>query len=57
MTWTAAITPDDALPPDSLVRRIIKPTSNSDQIRSSEPAPPATVEPLPLWRVMMRNQQ
>jgi hypothetical protein len=57
MTWTAALLPDDALEPDSLVGRMldVKPTSNSDQIRSSEPPPPATVEPMPLWRVMAKS--
>lgn len=51
MTWTASLLPDDALPDDSLVRQIIKPTSNSDQIRNSDP-PTATVEPSPLWRMI-----
>jgi hypothetical protein len=48
--WTAAVWPEDVLPEDSLVGRMleVKPTSNSDQIRSSEPPPPATVRP---WRV------
>jgi hypothetical protein len=36
--WTAAIMPDDALPDDSLLRQILKPTSNQSQIRSSEQA-------------------
>ena len=41
MTWTAAIMPDDALDPDSLVGRMLRPT-----IKES-----LTVEkPLPLWR-------
>lgn len=47
--WTADIMPLDATDPDSLVGQLlgvtVKPTSNPDQIRSSE-------EELPLWRVM-----
>ena len=52
MTWTAAIMPDDALPPDSLVGRMLNPltdeTGSGDVILDAQP------EPLPLWRVMDR---
>lgn len=41
MTWTAAIMPDDALPDDSLVGRMLKP--------AAPPPATATPEPMPLW--------
>lgn len=63
MTWTAAIMPDDALPPDSLVGRMLRPEPHyvSDEAfdalqsfiaEDTASPPPATVEHLPLWRVM-----
>jgi hypothetical protein len=44
MTWTTALLPDDALDPDSLVGRLLNPSTKEDLAKSTEP--------LPLWRVM-----
>jgi hypothetical protein len=50
MTWTAALLPDDALPPDSLVARMLNPlsdeTGTGDVFFDPEPTP------MPLWRLM-----
>jgi hypothetical protein len=60
MTWTAALLPDDALEPDSLVGRILnpEPTFTAEEAKMiaapwSCLEPPATVEPVPpLLRAM-----
>jgi hypothetical protein len=65
MTWTAALLPDDALDPASLVGGMLNPEPECDDVppvlpeyASSLPVltedvlSPATAEPMPLWRVM-----
>jgi hypothetical protein len=57
MTWTAAIMPDDALPDDSLVGRMLKPepefTAEEVEMHAAPWAYLEPPEPLPLWRVML----
>lgn len=60
--WTAAIMPNDALPPDSLVGRMLGVEEINKALLANEtgpfdpgePPPPATVEPMPLtlWQVL-----
>ena len=45
MTWTAALLPDDALDPTSLVGRMLRPATEESS---------AAEKPLPLWQVMYR---
>ena len=49
MTWTAAIMPDDALDPDSLVGRMLRPT-----VKESLTVEKTVEKPLPLWQAMYR---
>lgn len=55
---TAAVMSDDHLDPDSLVGRMLR-QSESEYLPNTTEAsePPATVEPLPLWRVLERAHE